>query len=221
MTERSRRRRDTAPLNGPDPDSDKEKLDQLRGARSPDDQGSGAISAERVDGLGELHDTHQYLGEPEAGVHDDLPGDAESLDMLTELELRAGETDDAFVASDEGMTYVPPIDPPTVPDESREGAEVASGFGVSALDEPYDEDHHSGFELADDELAAHVHEAIRADSATSAYADSVAVEVAAGVVTLRGEVVDLDDADNLAAVAGYVEGVADVVDELRVRALGG
>lgn len=220
MTEHTRRRRDTAPLNGPDPDDEQAQLDQLMGNRSADDQGSAAISADQVDGLGDLRDSHQYQGEIEAGVHDDLPDDVESLEMLTELELRADETDDAFVASDEGMSYVPPIDPPTVPSDSLEGAEVASGFGVSALDEPFGEDGHASYEYSDDEMAARVHEALRADSATTAYADQITVSVVDGVVTLRGEVADLEDSDNLQAVAGFVEGVADVVDKLRVRSIG-
>jgi hypothetical protein len=219
MSEHSRNRRDTTPLNGPEPE-DAEKLRELLGDRLPDDQGSGAISADRVDDLGEITDTDEYQGEPEAGVHDDLPGDPESLEMLTELELRDGETDDAAVASDEGLTYVPPIDPPTVPSDNLEGAEVASGFGVSAIDEPYDRDHHDSFELGDDEMAARVYEAIRADSATTQYAEAVVISAVGGVVTLRGEVADLEDSDNLLAVAGYVEGVVEVVDKLRVRSLG-
>lgn len=220
MTEHNRRRRDTTPLNGPDPEDDQEKLDQLMGNRSSDDEGTATISAEHVDGLGSINDTHQYLGEFEAGVHDDLPDDAESLEMLTELELRDDETDDAFTASDEGMTYVPPIDPPTVPSQNLDDAEIASGFGVSAIDEPYDQDHHDSFALSDDEVAARVHEALRADSATSDYAERIVVSVVNGIVTLRGEVADLEDSENLLAVAGYVEGVDDVVDKLRVRAIG-
>jgi hypothetical protein len=219
MTEQHRRRRDTTPLNGPTPDDEQEQLNQLMGNRDADDQGTGVFSADRVDGLGEISDTDQYLGEIEAGVHDDLPNDQESLELLTELELRDEETDDAFTASDEGVVYVPPIDPPTVPSDSPEDAEIASGFGVSALDEPYNEDSHSSFALGDDEMTSRVVEAIRADSATTAYADQVAVSVANGIVTLRGEVTDLADSDNLLAVAGYVEGVVDVVDELRVRSL--
>lgn len=220
MTEHSRRRRDTAPLNGPDPDTDQEMLDQLMGNRSSDDQGTAAISAEHVDGLGTMSDTDQYLGEYEAGVHDDLPDDSESLELLTELELRDDETDDAFTASDEGMSYVPPMDPPTVPSDNYDGAVVAAGFGASSLDEPFDQDHHDAFAFDDDEVAARVHEAIRADSATSAYADRVAVAVVNGIVTLRGEVTDLEDSENLQAVAGFVEGVDDVIDQLKVRAVG-
>lgn len=220
MTEHSRRRRDTAPLNGPDPDDDQEKLNQLMGNRSEDDQGTAVISAEHIDNLGTIRDTQQYLGEIEAGVNADLPDDTESLELLTELELREDETDDAFTASDEGMTYVPPIDPPTVPSNSLEDAEIASGFGVSALDEPYDEDGASSFLHADDQIKALVRSAIRADSMTTAYADHIEIDVEEGIVTLRGEVTDLDDSDSLLAVAEYVEGVVEVVDELRVRALG-
>jgi hypothetical protein len=221
MTEQNRQRRDTTPLNGPDPDDDQAQLDQLMGNRSADEQGTGVFAAEHVDGLGNISDTEQYLGEIEAGVNDDLPSDGESLELLTELELRDDETDDAFTASDEGITYVPPIDPPTVPSASLEDAEIASGFGVSALDEPYTTDSHSSFELGDDEMSARVAEAIRADSATTGYAGQIAIEVANGVVTLRGEVDDLEDSDNLLAVAGYIEGVVEVVDKLRVRSMGG
>jgi len=216
MSEHTRNRRDTTPLNGPEPE-DEEKLRELRGDRSADDQGAGAISANHVDGLGELTDTDQYLGEIEAGVHDDLPDDPESLEMLTELELRDGETDEAAIASDEGMTYVPPIDPPTVPNHDRESAEIASGFGVSAMDEPYDRDHHSSYEITDDEIVARVREALRADSATTQYADELVIAARGAVVTLRGEVDDLLDSENLLAVAGYVEGVAEVVDKLQLR----
>jgi osmotically-inducible protein OsmY len=38
-------------------------------------------------------------------------------------------------------------------------------------------------------------------------------------VILRGVVEDLLDAQNVAAVAQYVEGVAEVIDELRVRTM--
>ncbi len=218
MSEHTRNRRDTTPLNGPDPE-DEAKLRELAGDRPADDQGTGVFSAENVGELGEITDSDQYLGELEAGVHDDLPGDPESLELLTELELRDQETDDAFTASDEGMTYVPPIDPPTVPGAGPEDANIASGFGVSSLDESYDPDSQASFLPADDQMEALVREAIRADSATSAYADTITVDVSGGVVTLHGLVADMEDSDNLLAVASYVEGVVEVVDRLRVRSL--
>lgn len=218
MSKHKRNRPDHTPLSGPGPEDD-EKLRQLRGDRPADDQGTGIFSAQEVDDLGQLTDTDTYLGELEAGVNDDLPDDLEQLDLMTELELRAGETDHGITASDEGLSYVPPIDPPTVPSDDPKDSEVASGFGVSSLDEPYDPDSTLDQLPAEGQLEALVRKAIRADSATSAYADTVVIGVRHGVVTLRGIVDDLDDSDNLAAVAAHVEGVAEIVDQLRVRAL--
>ncbi len=206
------------PLNPPSPSIENE-LRQLAGYRSADNQGEFP-AADELDDLGQITSTDVYEGQLEAGTADDLPGepDAENLEMLTELELRAGETDDPMEAVEEGFTYVPPIDPPVVPG-GDDNAEIASGLGVSALDEEYDEDHHQDFITADDEMHARVREALRADSSTSQYAGKLAITVRDGIVTLRGIVDDLVDSDNLLAVAEYVTGVDDVVDELRVRGL--
>ncbi|MFL5800231.1 MAG: BON domain-containing protein [Roseiflexaceae bacterium] len=214
MTERSRDPATNTPLNPPDPPLE-EQLRQLAGNRAPADQGA-PIDRTDVDDLGEITPTAIYEGELEAGVDDDLPDDPENLELLTELELRAGETDDPMEAAEEGYTYVPPIDPPTTPDGPQD-AMIASGLGVSALDEPFDQDHHSSFLEDDDEVSARVREALRADSATTQYADKIAIETRDGIVTLRGLVDDLTDSDNLLAVAEYVEGVEEVVDELEVR----
>lgn len=205
------------PLNPPDVPIE-EKQRQLEGERPVDEQ-AAIIDASDTDDLGEITPTDVYEAELAAGVNDDLPDDPEKLELLTELELRAEETDDAMEAVQEGYTYVPPIDPPVVPSDSLEGVEVASGFGVSSLDEPYDADHHDEFMPADDEMVARVREALRADSSTTTYADTITIIVRGATVILRGEVADLLDSDNLAAVAGYVEGVDNVQDELTVRGL--
>src|SRR5215212_2920116 len=206
------------PLNPPSPPIE-EQLRQMAGYRSADDQGEFP-AADELDDLGQITPTDVYEGQLEAGTADDLPNDpdAENLEMLTELELRAGETDDPMEAVEEGFTYVPPIDPPVVPGGDN-NAEIASGVGVSALDEPYDEDHHGDFTTTEDEMRARVREALRADSSTSQYAGKIAIIARGGVVTLRGLVDDLVDSDNLLAVAEYVDGVDEVVDELRVRGL--
>lgn len=208
------------PLNPPDvPEED--KLRQLEGRRSADMQ-AAYLDASEIDGLGELSATEIHdEAELEGGVNDDLPGDNESLEMLTELELRDGETDDPLEAIQEGLTYIPPIDPPTVPTATGMDGDAmfANGFGVSALDEPYDQDSHPNFMPDDDEMSARVREAIRADSSTTMYAESVRIKTRGGIVILAGMVDDLDDSDNLIAVAEYVEGVEEVVDKLRVKAL--
>jgi BON domain-containing protein len=218
MTERSRDRSTNTPLNPPDPPLE-EQVRRLAGDRPSDEQGETPIDKSNIDDLGTFTSTAKYEGELEAGVDDDLPTEleADNLELLTELELRAEETDDPMEAVEEGFTYVPPIDPPTVPGGGLQNAEIASGLGVSALDEPYDENHHDSFLNDDDEFSARVREALRADSSTTQYADRLAIETRDGVVTLRGVVDDLMDSDNLLAVAEYVEGVDEVVDELRVR----
>lgn len=220
MTEPSSDPSTNLPLNAPDvPEED--KLRQLEGRRDPDLQ-AAYLDASEIDGLGVLSATEIHdEAELEGGVNDDLPDDNESLEMLTELELRDGETDDPLEAIQEGLTYVPPIDPPTVPTATGMDGDAmfANGFGVSALDEPYDQDHHTTFMPDDDEMSTRVREAIRADSSTSMYAETVRIETRGGVVTLAGMVDDLDDSDNLIAVAEYVQGVDEVVDKLRVKSL--
>lgn len=209
-----------APLNGPDvPFEDKQR--QLEGRRPADEQGNAFISAEDTDDLGALTVSDIYQGELEAGVDDDLPGDPDDLELLVERELRDGETDNPFEAAEEGLTYVPPSDPPTVPGPEGDlsDAVVASGMASSALASPYNEDHHQSFYPDEDELSARVREALRADSSTSAYADAVRISTRGAVVILRGEVADLEDSDNAAAVASFVEGVDEVIDQLKVRAL--
>jgi hypothetical protein len=214
----SRDRSTNSPLNPTSPPIE-EQLRQLAGYRSADNQGEFP-AANELDDLGQLTPTDVYEGELEAGAADDLPDDpdAENLEMLNELELRADETDDPMQAVEEGFTYVPPIDPPVAPG-GDDNAEIASGLGLSTLEEPYDEDHHNSVITADDEVRARVREALRADSSTSQYAKKIAIIARGGVVTLRGVVADLVDSDNLLAVAEYVDGVDEVVDELRVRGL--
>jgi hypothetical protein len=217
MPERKRTATDDKPLNPPEVPIE-QKQRELEGDRAEAEQ-AAYIDRSNIDDLGHLTPTGVYEGELAAATDDDLPGEpeAENLELLTELELRAEETNDAMEAVEEGYTYVPPIDPPTVPGGGLSNAEVASGLGTSALDEPYDEDHHDSFMATEDEVSDRVREALRADSSTARYADQIAIQTRGGVVTLRGVVDDLVDSDNIAAVAGYVEGVAEVVDELRVR----
>jgi hypothetical protein len=178
------------------------------------------LTEDEIDKLGEITDTEIYQGELEARANDDQPTetDEENLDLLTATELREGETSDPNVAAEEGLTWVPPIDPPVVPDaENLEDARVASGFGVDAQDEPYDADHRGQALDADDEFESRIREALRADSSTTRYADSLVIGNRGGTVVVRGTVDDVDDTDNISAVISNVAGVDEVVDELDVE----
>lgn len=205
------------PLNPPEPEG-AAKIRELMGERRQVDQ-SAIVDASEIDSLDATTATELYEGEPGDSLENEEQSGDESLDLLTERELRADETDDVMEAIEEGYTYIPPIDPPVSPGKGNQNAEVASGFGISSLEEEYTEDTHSDFLPADDEIQARVRDAIRADSSTNAYAHTIRISVRDGVVTLRGKVDDLVDSDNLLAVASYVEGIDDVIDEIEIKRL--
>jgi len=151
-----------------------------------------------------------------------FPGDDDlaSLEVLASGELRSGETYDPDVASEEGLVWVPPSDPPVIADpEERDGIVIAAGIGTSALDEPYDDDHRSEDLTVEGDLNARIREAIRADAAASRFADRILIAVLGSTVILRGVVDDLSDGDDLVAVVERVKGVEEVRDETEVAAL--
>lgn len=163
------------------------------------------------------------LGYLEAGVDPTggvVPRDIVSVESLVEGERTEDETFDPIIAAEEGVPWVPPVDPVVVPDETDpEGVAIAAGTGTSAIDEPYDADHHSSFLPADDEVTARVREALRADAMTTAYADHLRIDTEADVVTVHGRVKDIEDLEAVLAVAAVVDGVTEVVDEMEVADL--
>jgi hypothetical protein len=163
----------------------------------------------------EFNDTAQYEGESVIDPNDE---DALRIEDLTDGELREGETDDPNIAAEEGLTYVPPVDPPVIPSfDDPQGIEIAAGFGSTGDDEPFDEDHESELLPLGDDMDERVREALRADAATSMYADFLVIGSRGRTVVVRGEVDDIDDTDNITDVIGRVRGVDDVIDELEVR----
>lgn len=183
----------------------------------------GAFEEEAVDDLGEMTDTRVYEGDLEARpVGSDQPdhGAAENLEFLESTELRSGETDNPDEAAEEGLTWVPPTDPPVVGVEGDGDPRIAAGFGITAESEPFDADHHSTALPAEDEVTARVTEALLANAATSGYADSLSVDTVGGIVRVEGVVADLDDETSVLEVVSSVAGVVDVRNELVVEGLG-
>lgn len=216
----ARRDADATPLDPPDVPL--EEFGRQSAGEQPAGDQEAYVRQGEVDDLGAMTDTEIYQGELEAGVNDDLPTEstAANLEDLTSLELRSGETGDPNVAAEEGLSWIPPIDPPVVPDlDDPQGLQVAAGFGTSALDEPYDADHHSDTLADDDEMATRIREALRADSTTSRYADRIAIATRDGTIVLRGIVDDISDTDDVIEVAGRASGVVEVIDELEVAGI--
>ena len=211
QTEQATNQRETAADVDPD-------VAQLLGLRPAD--ADPIPSADEVDTLGEMTDTRIYQGDLEARPPDgDQPGEneGENLESLVATELRAGETDDPNEAAEEGLTWVPPIDPPLRIDD--DGPEVAAGFGTTAQDEPFDADHHGEAMPARDEIESRVLEALRADAATAGLADRIALDAEAGVVRLAGVVEDLEDEDAILGVVEAVDGVQVVDSRITVAAV--
>ena len=167
------------------------------------------LTEDELDTSAEVTDTEIYEGEADS--------DVANLESLAELEMRSGETDDPNVAAEEGLAWVPPIDPPVIADESDpEGVRIAAGFGVDAQADPYDLDHQGEVIALTDEFEERIRDALTADASTSRYADQIVIGTRGGKVVVRGMVDDIDDTDNVAAVISNVAGVTEVVDELEV-----
>jgi hypothetical protein len=143
-----------------------------------------------------------------------IDGAVADLDGLAIDQLRDGETEDVGVAIQEGLTWIPPIDPPWVPSpEDPEGIEMAAGSGVDALADPYDDSHRSGDASTELDLTDRIREALRADAATSVMTDRLIIVTRGDQAIVRGVVDTIDDGDTIAAVIERVAGINEVIDE--------
>lgn len=145
-----------------------------------------------------------------------LPLPSEDTGDLVE-EPPTGQTDDALVASEEGVPYTPPTE--RVLSEARESESGADVAGTDETDagelERDDEVQPPDGELPrDDELRADVVEALRASDVPAG--DRLQVAVAGSQVIARGRVESIDVVDEILGIIGDVPGVTDVVDEIEV-----
>ncbi len=176
-----------------------EELRALEGEEMPADQDAvlepDEIEGRRVPTMTEL-DQLEPSGAPDPG-RDGFAG----LGGLAVDGLRDEETDDPEVAAQEGMPWIPPIDPPV----------IAAGTGTAADEERYDEE---GVLLSEEgDLNERIREALRADSATSRFADDLVIALVGSPAIIRGEVDDVDDSDSIVAVVERVPGIDEVREE--------
>lgn len=130
-----------------------------------------------------------------------------------------GMTDDPLVATEEGVPYDPPTDRVIAPAGDAPGPDVA-GTGPTDAEELARADAiqaPDGAPPTDDELAADVIAALR-DSDVPA-GDRIRVAAIGSRVVLTGEVESVDVLDEILGIAGDVEGVDEVVDEVAVSRL--
>jgi hypothetical protein len=117
-------------------------------------------------------------------------------------------------AAEGDAVYSPPIDP-VVKTDTHGRAEILGGFG-SEDDSPVERSASDG-RVGDEALADAVRRRLAEDSATTDL--PIIVAVRNGVAHLRGQVTDLDDADNAESVAASVPGIREVVEELEVASI--
>jgi BON domain len=123
-------------------------------------------------------------------------------------------TVDVIEAVEEGEPFFPPTDP-VIRIEGYNDADVLGGFAATSLEEPTEvEDVPGRAQGGDDEIAQRVRYALSTDAYTADL--NIEVEVEDGVVYLHGTVGSLDDVEQAEQVAGSVEGVVDVEEDLEI-----
>lgn len=167
-----------------------EELQALQGEEMPADQ-DAVLDPDEFESRRQPTRTEVDHGAPPADEVDDAPTFG-SLDGLALDELREGETDDAIAAAEEGLAYVPPSDPPPDPANDQ-----------GSLDEL--------------DLNTRVREALRADAATSPYADQLVIGTVDSRAVIEGVVDGEEDTDAIVEVIGRVPGIAEVDDRTTLK----
>lgn len=167
-----------------------EELQALQGEEMPADQ-DAVLDPDEIEARRQPTLTEMDHGAASLRELDDRRT-AGSLDGLALDELREGETDDAIAAAEEGLTYVPPSDPPPDPSDDSDS--------LNELD-----------------LTGRVREALRADAATAAYADQLVIATIGSRAVIEGVVDGVDDADAIVEVVGRIRGITDVDDRTTLR----
>lgn len=175
-------------------------------------------TAEVIDEESDLTTTpHRLDGTDTADDVADVEPSLVDQELLTDPIAAVGDPDDTADPVAEGdEVYVPPMDP--VVGAGRHGdVTVLGGFSPSAAEEIRPRRSASDGQIGDEAIVDAVQSALRHDSATTDLAIEVTVE--RGIVRLRGTVPGPEDVDAAEEVAGRVEGVQEVIEELEVTTL--
>ena len=130
-----------------------------------------------------------------------------------------GHTLNPHVAQDQGLVYTPPTDPPVLPGDAPQGAEVAAGFAMSMEETDPDVEmlprwvDNNDLDLRDD-----IYIALRNNSETG-HLTNVKVQVEDGVVNLIGTVTSEDDIGMVQDIVQELDGVRGVKNNLQVEGI--
>jgi hypothetical protein len=158
-----------------------------------------------------------------ADVADDIEDEAEVEEEQTieerlyDLEPDDDITTDPWEAVEEGYPYAPPTDPPILPSDDLEGAEIAVGF-ASSMEEsnPDEEILPPRVDRGDLELEQHIYTVLRNNSETQNLTD-IEVSVCDGIVVIRGIVQSDNDIAIVDDIVNDLDGVIEVMNYLRLE----
>ncbi len=113
-------------------------------------------------------------------------------------------------------SFFPPTDP-AIRVNDQGTLEVAGGFAPSSFEDTGVERSAEDNQPGDEALADAIRRELREDATTTDLRIEVLVQ--RGVAILRGQVPDVEDAENAEEVANRIPGVVEVIDELDVATL--
>jgi hypothetical protein len=153
------------------------------------------------------------------------PAQEEAPEPSTETDADVGTTYPREAAAgpwepfEADRPYFAPTDPVVKPNPtSEQGLDVVGGFEPTASDDVgLVQQSTTGPMPGDDEVKAAVVRELREDAMTTDL--ELRVEVREGDVTLRGVVASLEESEAALEIAGRVEGVGNVLDEIQVEGL--
>ena len=185
------------------------------------DEGLGLVPPGRAEVIDEESDLtttpHRLDGADSEGAGADVEPSLVDQELLTDPIAAVGDPDDLTdPVADGDEAYVPPMDP-VVGTDRHGDVTVLGGFSPSAAEEIRPRRSASDGRIGDEAIVDAVQSALLHDAATSELAIEVTVEQ--GIVRLRGRVPGPEDVEAAEEVAGRVEGVREVVEELQVTAL--
>lgn len=139
------------------------------------------------------------------------PGDFTDQRLQKSPQRAAGPENSIYKdeVSEGDYAYVPPIDPVV------DGNEVIGGLQIDALESVEVARSSLDGEPGDEALRDAILRELREDAATTSL--EIDVKVDRRVAYLRGRVTDIEDAENVEAVAASVPGLTEVIEQLDVR----
>ena len=176
--------------------------EEMQDATLSESEVAGTPGAEPLTEENESTDPGDFSDQPTSPSYEDTqPGE------LSEHVRELGGDEPRVESGEEA--YVPPIDPAATEDD-----EHVAGLQRSSLDEVAPERSSDG-SIGDEAIRDAVLRELREDAATAGL--DLDVEVASGIVFLRGRVDDVDDVENAEEVAARVTGVAQVIEQLEAE----